>query len=171
MAFGLASRSLSRGSDPCRVAAYGAVVGMPGFCAVVFAAPLDASPLFFVGVFCIGFGAGFFSVGTLAAAMGMERKEFVGLALGAWGAVQATAAGVSIAFGGAMRDVVSDLASRGVLGTTLAQPVTGYSAVYYLEICLLFATLIAIGPLVRRTSTTAAPAAPIERFGLADLPG
>jgi MFS transporter, BCD family, chlorophyll transporter len=169
IAFALASRSLTRGSDPCRIAAYGALCGMPGFSAVIFAAPLDANPLFFIGVFCIGFGAGFFSVGTLAAAMGMERKEFVGLALGAWGAVQATAAGLSIAFGGAMRDFVSDLASRGVLGTTLAQPVTGYSSVYYLEICLLFMTLIAIGPIVRRTST--ATPSPTERFGLADLPG
>ena len=169
IAFALASRSLSRGTDPCRIAAYGAVCGMPGFSAVIFAAPLDANPLFFIGVFCIGFGGGFFSVGTLAAAMGMERKEFVGLALGAWGAVQATAAGLSIAFGGAMRDFVSDLASQGALGTTLAQPVTGYSSVYYIEICLLFMTLIAIGPMVRRTSTAASN--PPERFGLADLPG
>ena len=169
IAFTLASRSLSQGTDPCRVAAYGAVCGMPGFSAVIFAAPLDANSLFFVGVFCIGFGGGLFSVGTLAAAMGMERKEFVGLALGAWGAVQATAAGLSIAFGGAMRDFVSELASQGALGTTLAQPVTGYSSVYYIEICLLFMTLIAIGPIVRRTSTAASTAP--ERFGLADLPG
>ena len=168
IAFVLASRSLSRGTDPYRVAAYGAVWGMPGFSAVVFAAPLDTNPLFFAGVFCIGFGAGFFSVGTLAAAMGMERREFVGLALGAWGAVQATAAGLSIAFGGAMRDFVSSLASQGALGNTLAHPVTGYSSVYYVEICLLFMTLIAIGPLVRKTSATESN--PPERFGLADLP-
>ena len=169
IAFGLASRSLSRGTDPYRVAAYGAVCGMPGFSAVVFAAPLDANPLFFFGVFCIGFGAGCFSVGTLAAAMSMERREFVGLALGAWGAVQATAAGLSIALGGAMRDFVSSLASQGALGTTLAQPVTGYSSVYYVEICLLFMTLIAIGPMVRRASRP--ESTPTERFGLADLPG
>lgn len=169
IAFAVASRSLSRGADPCRVAAYGAVLGMPGFSAVIFAAPMDANFLFFSGVVCIGFGAGFFSVGTLAAAMSMERKEFVGLALGAWGAVQATAAGLSIAFGGAMRDFVSDMASQGVLGTALAQPVTGYSSVYYIEICLLFMTLIAIGPMVRRGSAVTSPQT--ERFGLADLPG
>lgn len=169
VAFGVASRSLSRGNDPYRMAAYGVVCGMPGFLGVIFAAPLGVSGLFFVGVFCIGFGAGLFSVGTLAAAMNLERKEFVGLALGAWGAVQATAAGLSIAFGGASRDFVSSLASQGALGTTLAVPVTGYSFVYYLEICLLFITLVAIGPLVRRASLSA-PSTP-ERFGLADLPG
>lgn len=169
LAFGLASRSLSRGTDPYRLAAYGVVCGMPGFSAVIFAAPLDMNVLFFAGVFCIGFGAGLFSVGTLAAAMGLERKEFVGLALGAWGAVQATAAGVSIAFGGASRDFFSSLAAQGVLGSTLAVPVTGYSFVYYTEICLLFVTLVAIGPLVRRATLSAPP--PPERFGLADLPG
>ena len=103
--------------------------------------------------------------------MTMERKEFVGLALGAWGAVQATAAGLSIAFGGAARDFVSSLALDGSLGSTLAVPVTGYSFVYYLEICLLFFTLIAVGPLVRRASLSSkAASAKNDRFGLAELP-
>jgi BCD family chlorophyll transporter-like MFS transporter len=172
VAFAVASRKLSGGIDPCRLAAYGVVCGLPGFSGVIFAAPLDATWLFYSGVFCIGFGAGLFSVSTLAAAMSMERKEFIGLALGAWGAVQATAAGLSIAFGGAARDFVSSLALQGSLGPALAVPVTGYSFVYYSEICLLFVTLVAIGPLVRRASLPAAPqTAKNERFGLADLPG
>ena len=94
----------------------------------------------------------------------------MGLALGAWGAVQATAAGVSVAAGGALRDTVSSLATQGLLGQALASPVTGYSFVYHVEIYLLFAALVAIGPLVR--STTTRRAAPVARpFGLADLPG
>ena len=169
VAFAVASRKLSKGSDPCRLAGYAVVCGLPGFSAVIFAAPLDAAWLFYLGVFCIGFGAGLFSVSTLAAAMSMERKESVGLALGAWGAVQATAAGLSILFGGVARDFVSSLALQGSLGQTLAAPVTGYSFVYYTEICLLFVTLIVIGPLVRRATLAAAPIP--ERFGLADLPG
>jgi MFS transporter, BCD family, chlorophyll transporter len=170
-AFAVASRKLSTGIDPCRLAAYGIVCGLPGFSGVIFAAPLDANWLFYSGVFCIGFGGGLFSVSTLAAAMTMESKEFVGLALGAWGAVQATAAGVSIAFGGAMRDLISSLALNGSLGTTLAVPVTGYSFIYYTEICLLFVALIAIGPLVRRaTLSTGSFPTKTERFGLADLP-
>ena len=170
-AFTVASRKLSSGIDPLRLAAYGVVCGLPGFSGVIFAAPLDATWLFYSGVFWIGFGAGLFSVSTLAAAMTMERKEMVGLALGAWGAVQATAAGLSVAFGGAARDFVSSLALNGSLGSTLAVPVTGYSFVYYLEICLLFFTLIAVGPLVRRAnlSTNTAPSKN-DRFGLAELP-
>ena len=168
-AFGVAARSLSRGTDPSRLAAYGALCGVPAFSAVIFAAPLGAPWLFFVGVAVIGFGGGLFSVGTLSVARGMERKEFVGLALGAWGAVQATAAGISVALGGALRDVISGLASSGALGTALVQPVTGYSFVYHIEMVLLFITLIAIGPLVRRASDPVSPSP--ERFGLADLPG
>lgn len=171
VAFAVASRKLSSGVDPLRLAAYGVVCGLPGFSGVIFAAPLDATWLFYSGVFFIGFGAGLFSVSTLAAAMTMECKEFVGLALGAWGGVQATAAGLSIAFGGAARDFVSSLAMQGALGSTLAVPVTGYSFVYYLEICLLFVTLVAVGPLVRRASLTNNTPAKNERFGLAELPG
>jgi BCD family chlorophyll transporter-like MFS transporter len=166
--FALAARVLARGSDPLRVAAYGALAGLPAFSAVVFSAPLEAGWLFRVGAFLIGFGGGLFSVGTLTAAMHMEERSFVGLALGAWGAVQASAAGLSIAGGGMIRDVMGSLAQSGALGEALALPVTGYSFVYHIEMLLLFVTLIAIGPLVRRGSAVSHP----ERsFGLAELPG
>jgi BCD family chlorophyll transporter-like MFS transporter len=172
-AFGVAARLLSRGADPMRVAACGALVGLPAFSAVIFAAPLDSAWLFRAGCALIGFGSGLFSVGTLTAAMSMDRAENVGLALGAWGAVQATAAGVSVAAGGAIRDIVSSLAEQGQLGEALASPVTGYSFVYHLEMYLLFAALIAIGPLVRRHPPLNRKAEhPAQAtFGLADLPG
>jgi BCD family chlorophyll transporter-like MFS transporter len=166
--FALAARYLSRGTDPLRLAAYGALAGLPAFSAVIFAAPLEAGWLFRAGTVAIGFGGGLFAVGTLSAAMRMEERAFVGLALGAWGAVQATAVGASVAFGGALRDIVSALATEGALGSALASPVTGYSAVYHLEMFLLFVTLVAIGPLVGRRA--AAPTVP-RKFGLADLPG
>ena len=44
---------------------------------------------------------------------------------------------------------VGALAERHALGPTLATPATGYLAVYTIELLLLFATLIAVGPLVR----------------------
>jgi MFS transporter, BCD family, chlorophyll transporter len=169
LAFALAARLLGRGADPFRVAAAGALLGLPAFAAVIFAAPLESPLLFRAGCVLIGFGGGLFAVGTLTAAMGMEKREHVGLALGAWGAVQATAAGFSVAAGGAVRDIVSSLAEQGLLGTALANPVTGYSFVYHLEMYLLFAALIAIGPLVRRTSPREGPTSP--KFGLAEFPG
>ncbi len=175
LAFGLSARLLSKGFDPVRLAATGALLGLPAFSAVIFSAPLEAVWLFRAGTILIGFGGGLFAVGTLTAAMGMEHKGHVGMALGAWGAVQATAAGGAIAFGGVLRDTVSSLATQGWLGPVLAKPVTGYSAVYHLEMAMLFMALIALGPLVRPGVTTrpavlsAAPPSP--RFGLADLPG
>jgi BCD family chlorophyll transporter-like MFS transporter len=171
VAFMLSARLLMRGSDPIRVAALGAVLGLPAFSAVIFAAPADAPWLFRLGTVGIGFGGGLFAVGTLTAAMSMERKEHIGLALGAWGAVQASAAGLAILGGGALRDGVGHLAVQGWFGSVMQSPVTGYSVVYHLEMFLLFAALVAIGPLVRRASTRTLPAAAeTGRFGLADLP-
>jgi BCD family chlorophyll transporter-like MFS transporter len=148
-AFSIASRFLGHGADPYRIAAYGAVIGLFAFAAVIFAAPMDAPQLFRIGVLLIGFGGGFFLVGTLAGAMARERNGETGLALGAWGAVQATSAGLAIALGGAVRDGVTSLAVHGSLGPVFTGASTGYSVVYQIEIVLLFATLVAIGPLVR----------------------
>jgi BCD family chlorophyll transporter-like MFS transporter len=135
---------------------------------VLLAAPLESRWLFFAGAVLIGFGSGMFSVGTLTAAMGIDPGRRSGLALGAWGAVQATAGGVAIALGGVIRDIVSSVAANGTLGPALASPATGYGAVYYLEILLLFAALAAIGPLARYAGAeeTEQP----TRFGLAQMP-
>jgi BCD family chlorophyll transporter-like MFS transporter len=136
---------------------------------VIFSAPLDAPNLFRAGAFLIGVGGGLFSVGTLTMAMHLQSGDDAGLALGAWGAVQATAAGASVAAGGVIKDVVGMLATSGWLGESLVSDVTGYSFVYHLEMYLLFAVLIAVGPLVRHTRT--AHPAQQQRFGLAEFPG
>jgi MFS transporter, BCD family, chlorophyll transporter len=166
--FGLAARLLGRGTDPYRLAAFGALVGLVAFSAVIFAAPLESILLFAIGTGLIGFGAGLFGHCTLTAAMSTARPGQIGLALGVWGAVQASAAGSAIAAGGLIRDAISFLASQGTLGEAMAGASTGYSFVYHIEIYLLFATLIAIGPLVRRPSMDmryeAAPS-----FGLGDF--
>ncbi|MBC8048646.1 MAG: MFS transporter, partial [Chitinophagales bacterium] len=166
--FALAARMLGRGSDPYRISSLGVLAGLVAFSAVIFAAPLDSAWLFRVGATLIGFGGGLFAVGMLTAAMSLAQNGLSGIALGAWGAVNATAAGVAIAIGGAIRDIVSGLASQGALGPALADPSAGYMIVYHIEVGLLFATLVAIGPLVRssiyRTETN-------QRFGLAEFPG
>jgi BCD family chlorophyll transporter-like MFS transporter len=151
-AFGLASRALVHGWDPCRLAAYGLLCGLPAFTAVLMAAPMNSPQLFCAGAALIGFGSGLCSVGTLAAAMSFDSGGRSGLALGTWGAVQATGAGVAIGLAGIIRDVVSSLALSGKLGPALVSNATGYGTVYYIEIALLFASLIAIGPLARHSS-------------------
>ena len=162
--FTLAARQLARGGDPHRLAGFGGVAGIGAFLLVIFAAPLHAVPLLAAGAAMIGFGAGLFSVGTLTAAMGIADQGTSGLALGAWGAVQATAAGSAIAIGAFVRDLVSSAAVETRFGATLAAPATGYGFVYCFEILLLFATLVALGPLVRSSARH-----PV-RFGLSEFP-
>lgn len=162
-----AARGLSRGQNPHRLAALGALVGIVGLCLVLFAGPLHSLPLFWAGTCGIGFGNGWFSVGTLSASMELSQRGDSGIVIGAWGAVQATVAGAGIALAGIMRDGIAALAVRGSLGQGLRSAAVGYSAVYQLEVVLLFSTLIALGPLVRVRRQRTAPA----RFGLVQLPG
>jgi BCD family chlorophyll transporter-like MFS transporter len=161
-----AARRLADGADPHRLAGFGGVVGIAAFLLVIFAGPTGSPALLALGALAIGGGAGLFSVGTLTAAMALSREGDAGLALGAWGAVQATAAGLAIALGALARDAVSAAAVARDFGATLAGPATGYVAVYAVEIVLLLATLVALGPLVRRDPDVTTN----ERFGLSEFP-
>ena len=170
--FALAARSLGAGADPHRLAGFGGVAGIGAFAFVIFAAPLGSVSMLAIGATIIGFGGGLFSVGTLTAAMAISDTETLGgrtgLALGAWGAVQATCGGLAIALGAFARDIISSLAIARDLGPTLAGPATGYAFVYITEILLLFGTIVALGPLVRG-ATGNLPAQP-SRFGLSEFP-
>ena len=145
---------------------YSPLPSLPAFSAVIVSAPLDAGWLFRIGALGIGFGGGLFAVGTLFAAMRMEA-QFVGLALGAWGAVQSAAAGMAMFFGGGLRDIVSGITAQGLWGPALADPSVAYSTVYHVEMLFLFVTLIAIGPLVKRN--TVFSAAVPSTLGLTEL--
>ena len=146
--FWWASRVLARGADPFKMARMGSWVGVPAFIFVIIAAPLGSQAIFTLGTFLIGVGAGLFGHGTLTATMQSAPKEQVGLALGAWGASQATAAGLAMALGGLIRDAVP-----------WGEPLGGYLVVYSIELILLFATILAMLPLIRhakgRLRTTA----------------
>ena len=159
---GLAARLLGRDYDPNRLAGFGVVPGLIAFAAVALAGPLGSPALLGVAVIGVGFGGGLFSVGTLTAAMalsgGLKGNGLAGgqsgLAIGAWGAVQASCAGLAILLAGVVRDAIAAAAARGDLGSALTGPASAYSALYCLEIILLFATLVAIGPLAGRTVIT-----------------
>ena len=118
----------------------------------------------------IGLGGGTFGIATLTAAMTLPSRAATGLALGAWGAAQATAAGLAIFVGGAMRDGVAEAASAGMLGS-LGDASLGYSFVYHTEIGLLFLTLVILGPLVRLgIKTQRDPDSGKRHIGLAEFP-
>ena len=147
--FGWASRVLGRGADPLRMAGWGLVAGLPAFAGVIVAGPLQSTVLFSLGVFLIGLGGGLFGHGTLTATMRSAPDERVGLALGAWGAVQASAGGLALALGGVMRDAFDWVTSSA----------GGYTAVYAFELALLLLTLRVLWPLLSR------PAADLQPIG------
>ncbi len=174
--FAFASQALGRpGADPNRITLAGAVTGIPAFALVMVAGPMDLVRIFQFGNFLIGFGAALFAHGTLTASMNRAPKDQIGLALGAWGSVQATAAGVAIALSGTFRDLV-----KAVLGSTggfwgFDAIASSYVAVFALEIVFL---VIAIGvtvPLLRKGRRDLARAAsalpePAGRSGPTPVP-
>ncbi|MEL6463409.1 MAG: PucC family protein [Pseudomonadota bacterium] len=140
LGFGYASRTMGRGTGPWAVAGLGLVAGLPGFGAIILAAWSNAQLMFVAGVFLTGLGAGLFGHGTLTATLASAPKARTGLALGAWGAVQATAAGAGVAFGGVLRDVV--LASQDNMN---AAP---YLAVFSSEILILLTAIAVMLPVL-----------------------
>ncbi|MEM9388297.1 MAG: PucC family protein [Pseudomonadota bacterium] len=166
--FGFAWASYSLGqrrNDPYLAALIGVVVGLPAFGLVMAAAPLQVPPLFLLGNFLIGFGGALFGHATLTATMSRAPAKQAGLAIGAWGAVQATAAGVAVAFSGATRDLVTAL-----MGGAERAIASGYHAVYALEIALLLVTLMVTVPLLRKRRSAAPTAESIggDRVELAE---
>ncbi|MEM8731132.1 MAG: PucC family protein [Pseudomonadota bacterium] len=140
-----ASWILSRGGSPYAMCVKAALVGIPGYGLIILAAPLDWTALFVLGTLATGVGAGLFGHGTLTATMRSAPSGQVGLALGAWGAVQATAAGVGIAVGGLIRDAI--LAVQHGEGFA---PATAYLPVFATQILFLLMALIVVTPLIRQ---------------------
>tara|TARA_A100001011_G_C14273095_1_gene827922 strand:+ start:225 stop:1670 length:1446 start_codon:yes stop_codon:yes gene_type:complete len=168
MSFAVAAWLLKLKVNPFRIAGLGAVIGIFAFSFIVLSEPISSIVMFKAGVFLIGCGAGFFSVSCLISAMQLEVDGFTGLALGAWGAVQATAMGIGVAFGGILRDGISYIVSLGFFGNTLSPEVAGYLAVYHLELFLLFFVLVLIGPLVQIPKNLNQKSD--SKFGLAEFP-
>lgn len=147
--FWVAALVLGRGADAFRIAIIGSAVGIPGFLCVIVAAPLESGFLFALGTLTIGMATGLFGHGTLTATMNAAPENQRGLALGAWGAVQATAAGIAVASSGIIRDVVSTTAGDSVVAGVPGAAI-GYMSVYGIEIVLLVVTIGAAASLVRR---------------------
>lgn len=144
--FALASRWLGQGGRPVDVAMLGAIIGAGAFCFMVEAALVLSTPVLIAATLAAGFGAGLFGHGTLTATMRCSPRDQIGLALGAWGAVQTTAAGVSIAIGGVMRDLL--VAGSG----EAAGSADAYIPVFVLEVALLVIAVLVARPLLSRAA-------------------
>ncbi|ADE86262.1 light-harvesting complex assembly protein PucC [Rhodobacter capsulatus] len=145
--FGTASRVLGNGARPMPLAVLGALIGVPGFVAIILSSLISQGGiwLFLVGTFAVGLGIGLFGHATLTATMRTAPADRIGLALGAWGAVQATAAGVGVALAGVVRDGL--VALPGTFGSGVAGP---YNTVFAIEAVILIVAIAFAVPLVRR---------------------
>ncbi|MCR9108778.1 PucC family protein [Marivita sp. XM-24bin2] len=150
--FGIASRVLGNGGAPSATSLSGALIGIPGFAAIIFSAYGGGTPAFLAGTLMIGLGAGLFGHATLTATMRAAPKDKIGLALGAWGSVQATAAGVGMALAGWVRDVIAALPSD-ANGFAIETP---YNIAFSMEMGFLVLAVILIFPLAGRGDLTKA---------------
>ena len=148
------------------------LIGIVGFSAIIFSSPMQFPFLYFLGTLFIGFGTGLFSVSLLIIAMALSSKTNLGsgFILGSWGAAQAIGAGLGIAVGGILRDVVNKIALSGYLGSTFENNSIGYIFVYHLEILFIFITLIALGILSQEINKRKIKDHAQKSFGLTEIP-
>lgn len=159
--FAVASRVLGSGGCAGSMAGYGALIGIPAFLAIIATHFTGGLQLFVLATLAVGFGAGLFGHGTLTATMRAAPRDQVGLALGSWGAVQATAAGLAVAVGGVIRDVIVGVSAAGQ-----GQIANAYLPVFAFEIILLAIALAAVLPITRwaRRGEIVPQAAKMERL-------
>ncbi len=143
--FGIASKMLSGTTAPENLGLVGTAIGAPGFGLIIIAALGGGTPVFLLGTFLVGLGAGLFGHATLTAMMRAAPKDRVGLALGAWGAAQATAAGVGVALAGIVRDIIVGLQSP--TGNAAHLP---YTFVFTVEAISLLVAIAVLLPMARR---------------------
>ncbi|WP_444443125.1 light-harvesting complex assembly protein PucC [Rhodobacter capsulatus] len=145
--FGTASRVLGNGARPMPLAVLGALIGVPGFVAIIMSSLIsqDGIWLFLAGTFAVGLGIGLFGHATLTATMRTAPADRIGLALGAWGAVQATAAGLGVALAGVVRDGL--VALPGTFGSGVVGP---YNTVFAIEALILIVAIAFAVPLLKR---------------------
>eukprot|EP01031_Cornospumella_fuschlensis_P050566 gene50566-61856_t len=139
------------------MAIYGAAIGIPAFGLIVGSSMLLSVPVLWTGTVLAGFGAGLFAHGTLTATMRAAPRDQIGLSLGAWGAVQATSAGVAIAIGGVIRDVI---VAKEAIGASGAMP---YTSVFALEAGLLTLGLLLALPLRRKIAPSSTKSEAAEK--------
>ncbi|NNL19312.1 MAG: PucC family protein [Boseongicola sp.] len=142
--FGIASRSLAAGGSPENMAMYGAAIGIPGFAAIILSSLGGGSPMFLIGTLITGLGAGLFGHATLTASIRRAPKDRIGLALGAWGAVQATAAGIGVALAGIVRDAILSTQDAG------SPDHAPYNVVFTIEILFLALAIFLVLPMAFR---------------------
>lgn len=115
------------------VARWGAWGALSGFVFIAFSGLIARQAVFYGGVVLLGLGTGLSTVANLSLMLDMTTAGNVGLFIGAWGIADALARWMGSILGGAVRDIVTQLANN---------PVTGYVVVFSIEALLLLISLL-----------------------------
>lgn len=115
------------------VAGVGAGGALLGFVLIAASGLLVSSRIFYGGVVLLGIGTGLATVANLSLMLDMTTARNVGLFIGAWGMSNAVSRLVGTVLGGAVRDVVSQVAQN---------PILGYVVVFAIEAFMLGVSLV-----------------------------
>jgi len=115
------------------VASLGAWSALAGFVLITISGLVLSQGIFYGGVVFLGVGTGLATVSNLSLMLDMTTTEKVGLFIGAWGMANAVSRLVGTILGGAVRDVVTQVAHNAV---------TGYAVVFGIEALMLLVSLL-----------------------------
>ena len=114
------------------VANLGAWGALLGFVLIAASGLLVSQGVFYTGVVLLGIGTGLATVSNLSLMLDMTAPSKVGLFIGAWGMANAVSRLIGTILGGAVRDLVTQIAQS---------PVIGYVVVFGIEAGLLLISL------------------------------
>jgi BCD family chlorophyll transporter-like MFS transporter len=129
----LAAGAMERRVGKRRVARWGAWTALGGLLLIALSGLVARRGVFYGGVVLLGLGTGLSTVANLSLMLDMTVASQVGLFIGAWGVAEALARWVGSILGGAVRDLVTQVAQNAVIG---------YVTVFGIEAGLLLVSLL-----------------------------
>jgi BCD family chlorophyll transporter-like MFS transporter len=115
------------------VARWGGRSALVGFVLIGLSGMFASLEVFYTGIVLLGVGTGLATVSNLSLMLDMTVAEKVGLFIGVWGMANAISRLIGTILGGAVRDVVTQLAQS---------PITGYVVVFGIEALMLLISLL-----------------------------
>lgn len=116
-----------------KIGAWGAI---SAFILIAGSALVTSQVVFYLGVVLLGLATGLATVSNLSLMLDMTIAGKVGMFIGAWGMANALSRLIGNVMSGAVRDVVTQIASN---------PVSGYIVVFFIEAAMLGISLILLG--------------------------
>lgn len=111
----------------------GAWISLAGFILITASGFWLSQGVFYSGVVLLGIGTGLATVSNLALMLDMTTADKVGLFIGAWGMANAGSRLLGTILGGAIRDIITQIAQN---------PLTGYVVVFAIEAAMLGVSLL-----------------------------